>query len=456
MNVMRASFPRRTFLRGLGTMVALPLLESLRPVTAVAGTTADLAGTPPLRLAFIYVPNGVHMPHWTPSTEGALTELPPILEPLEPYKRDLLVLTGLTQDKGRANGDGPGDHARAAASWLTGSQALKSEGSQIRAGISVDQVAAAAIGSATRLPSLEIGAEPGRQAGKCDSGYSCAYSNNISWRNEATAMSKEINPRAVFERMFGGGTDREQAESAARRRRQQLSVLDYVAEDARALNGRVGGRDRLKLDEYFTAVREIEQRVERVEREARSRPSDVPEVDLPSGVPSNYEEHLRLLSDMMVLAFQTDSTRVATFMYANEGSNKAYPFIGVKDGHHTLSHHENDHAKQMRISRINCFHTRQLAYLLGRLRGISEGEGTLLDHTLLVYGSSISDGNRHNHDDLPIALIGGGSGAVLGGRHLRYPQETPLCNLYLSLLDRVGAGPERFGDSTGRLRYLEG
>jgi hypothetical protein len=452
----RVQIPRRTFLRGLGGMVALPFLESLRPARALA-VVAD-AVPAPVRLAFVYVPNGLHMPHWTPSYEGALTDLPPILEPLAPFKRDMLLLTGLTQDKGRANGDGPGDHARAAASWLTGSQALKSEGSQIRAGVSVDQVAASAIGHYTRLPSLEIGAEPGRQAGKCDSGYSCAYSNNISWRNDSTAMAKEINPRAVFERMFGGGSDREQAESAARRRRHQLSLLDFVQEDAKALGVRVSGPDRHKLDEYLTAVREIEQRVERAEREARERPSGVPEVELPSGVPASYEEHLRLLADMLVLAFQTDTTRVATFMFANEGSNKAYPFIGVKDGHHTLSHHENDHEKQMRISRINQFHTRQLAYLLGRLKSLPEGEGSVLDNTLLVYGSSISDGNRHNHDDLPIALFGGGGGTVLGGRHLRYPQETPLCNLYLSLLDRAGAGggTERFGDSTGRLRYLEG
>lgn len=452
---MPESIARRRFLRGLGAVVALPLLESLPAAVAspVGGTAPQ---TLPTRLAFLYVPNGVHMPDWTPSYEGALTDLPPILQPLAPFKRDMLVLTGLTHDKGRANGDGPGDHARAAASWLTGSQALKSEGSQIRAGVSVDQVAADAVGRYTRLPSLEIGAEPGRQAGKCDSGYSCAYSNNISWRNDSTAMAKEIHPRAVFERMFGGGLDRERAESLARRLRQQRSLLDFVHEDAKALGRKVSGSDRQKLEEYLAAVREIEQRVERSEREATQRPAGVPEIALPEGVPSSYEEHLRLLSDMLVLAFQTDTTRVATFMFANEGSNKAYPFIGVKDGHHTLSHHENDRDKQARISRINQFHTRQLAYLLDRLRRIPEGEGSLLDQCMIVYGSSISDGNRHNHDDLPVAVFGSGGGTLLSGRHVRYPQETPMCNLFLSLLDRVGATPERFGDSTGRLRYLEG
>ena len=455
---MQDSIHRRAFLRGLGTLLALPALDSLGVARAASGGggSAGGAGVAPVRLAFLYVPNGVHMPHWTPSYEGALTELPPILQPLAPFKRDMLVLTGLTHDKGRANGDGPGDHARAAASWLTGSQALKSEGSQIRAGVSADQVAASAVGHYTRLPSLEIGAEPGRQAGKCDSGYSCAYSNNISWRNDSTAMTKEVNPRAVFERMFGGGSDREKAESVARRARQQKSVLDLVQEDARALASKVSGNDRHKIDEYLTAVREIEQRVERAESEARRRPLDLPDFEAPEGVPPSYEEHLRLLADMMVLAFQTDTTRVATFMLANEGSNKPYPFIGVKDGHHTLSHHENDPDKHRRISLINQFHTRQLAYLLQRLKGIQEGESSLLDNCLIVYGSSISDGNRHNHDDLPIAVFGRGGGSIQTGRHLRYPLETPMCNLFLSLLDKAGAPVDRFGDSTGPLRYLEG
>lgn len=458
MSNMRAYIPRRTFLRGLGAMMAIPALESLGGTRASGSSlpVSQAAGEAPLRLAFVYVPNGVHMPDWTPSYDGALTELPAILEPLAPFKRQMMILSGLTHDKGRPNGDGAGDHARAAASWLTGSQALKSEGAEIRAGVSVDQVAASVLGQYTRLPSLEIGAEPGRQAGKCDSGYSCAYSNNISWRNEVTAMAKEINPRAVFERMFGGGSDRAKAEGLARRMRYQRSILDFVNEDARALGKRVSGRDRQKLDEYLVAVREIEQRVERAEREAKERPAGVPEVDLPAGVPASYEEQLRLLADMLVLAFRTDTTRVATYMFANEGSNKAYPFIGVKDGHHTLSHHENNPDKQQKISQINQFHTRQLAYLLERMNEAPDGDGTLLDHTLLVYGSSICDGNRHNHDDLPVAVFGGGNGTVLPGRHVRYPQETPMCNLFLSLLDRVGAGGERFGDSTGRLRYLEG
>ncbi len=457
MSSMQASIPRRVFLRGIGTSLALPLLTSLAPARALASgaSAAGAAGQPPVRLAFLYVPNGIHMPAWTPSYEGALTDLPATLQPLAPFKRDMLILTGLTHDKGRANGDGPGDHARAAASWLTGSQALKSEGSQIRAGVSADQIAAEAIGHYTRLPSLEIGAEPGRQAGKCDSGYSCAYSNNISWRNDSTAMTKETNPRSVFERMFGGGNDREKAESAARRARQQRSILDLVQEDARALAAKVSGNDRHKLDEYLTAVREIEQRVERAEREARQRPLELPDLELPEGVPSSYEDHLRLLGDMLVLAFQTDSTRVATFMFANEGSNKAYPFIGVKDGHHTLSHHENDPDKQRRIALINQFHTRQLAYLLQRLKSVPEGEGSLLDNCILIYGSSISDGNRHNHDDLPVAVFGRGGGSLLTGRHVRYPLETPMCNLFLSALEKAGVQAARFGDSTGRLRYLE-
>ena len=454
MNDTRAWIGRRAFLRGLGALVAVPALESL--TSPVARAMAAETSAYPTGMAFIYVPNGVHMPHWTPDYEGALTRLPAILEPLAAFKRDMLILTGLTHDKGRANGDGPGDHARAAASWLTGSQALKSEGSQIRAGVSVDQVAASVLGASTRLPSLEVGAEPGRQAGKCDSGYSCAYSNNISWRNDSTAMAKENHPRAVFERMFGGGMDRDKADGLARRLRRQRSLLDLVNEDASRLMRQASGNDRLKLDEYLTAVREIEQRVERAEVESRKEPTDVAGMEVPEGIPPSYEEHLRLLADMLVLAFQTDTTRVATYMFANEGSNKAYPFIGVKDGHHTLSHHENNHEKQMRISAINQFHTRQLAYFLQKLRSTREGDGNLLDHSMIVYGSSIGDGNRHNHDDLPLVVFGRGGGSLLTGRHIRYPQETPMCNLFVSLLGKAGVTVNSFGDSTGPLRELEG
>ena len=269
-------------------------------------------------------------------------------------------------------------------------------------------------------------------------------------------MAKELRPRAVFERLFGAGSDAERTEAMVRRLRYRRSVLDFVLDDAKSLGARVSGNDRYKIEEYLAAVREIEQRVERAEREAGQVRHDLPQMELPDGVPSDYEQHLRLLGDMLVLAFQTDSTRVCTHMFANEGSNKPYPFIGVNDGHHSLSHHENDHEKQMRISRINQFHSRQLAYLLGRLKSVKEGEGTRLDNTILVYGSSISDGNRHNHDDLPTVVFGRGGGAIQSGRHIRYPQETPMSNLFLSMLHTFGVPQQRFGDSTGPLRYLAG
>ncbi|MSU62461.1 MAG: DUF1552 domain-containing protein [Pedosphaera sp.] len=452
---MKTSNPihRRTFLRGLGAAMALPLLDSMVPLRALGGTAGRAL---PKRMAVLYVPNGVVIPNWVPKTTGFDFDLPPILQPLAPYKQDLIVMSGLTQDGGRGNGDGPGDHARAASTFLTGTQALKSEGSQIRAGMSADQIAVDAVAQETRLPSLELGTEKGRQAGKCDSGYSCAYSNNISWRNETTPLTKETNPRLVFERLFGNGDSREMRESLARRQRLKKSILDFVHEDARRLDGKVGGADQHKLGEYLTAVREIEKRVERAEREASS-PIEIPSgTEKPEGMPESYEEHIRLMADMMVLAFQTDVTRVATFMLANEGSNKPYRFIGVNDGHHDLSHHQNDANRLSKITQINRFHVTQFAYLLRRLKSIREGGGTLLDNSMILYGSGISDGNRHNDENLPLVLAGRGGGTILTGRHVAYAEETPMNNLLLSMVRRMGSTVDRFGDSTGPLPGLEG
>ena len=453
---MNHSLPRRTFLKGLGTAVALPLLDAMAPVKSLASAAGPAAQTAPLRLAFLFVPNGAHMPAWTPAQTGANFELPYILEPLAPVKRDLLVLSGLTHDKGRANGDGPGDHARSATAFLTGAQPLKSEGSEIRAGVSADQYIAQHLAGKTRFASLEIGAEPGRQAGKCDSGYSCAYSNNISWRDETTPMAKEINPRLVFERLFANQLPEEVSESQARRLRYRKSILDFVLEDARRLNNRVGGQDKQKLDEYLTAVREIEQRIERSERDSAEQTGFLAEYARPAGVPADYAEHLRLLGDMMVLAFQADVTRISTFMLANEGSNRSYPQIGVTDGHHTLSHHQGDREKQAKISEINRFHVAQFSYILQRMKAIREGDGTLLDHSIIVYGAGISDGNRHNNENLPVVLAGRGCGKILPGRHVRYHLDTPMCNLFVSLMNRMGVPGNSFGDSTGALRHLEG
>lgn len=447
---MSTHLHRRTFLRGLGAAIALPMLDAMRPARAFAA-----AGKAPVRMAFLFVPNGAHMQDWTPTTEGADFELPWILDPLKPYKNDLLVLSGLAQDRGRSNGDGGGDHARSAASWLTGAQPLKSEGSQIRVGISADQLAAQVIGKETRFASIELGLEPGRQGGKCDTGYACAYSNNISWRDENTPMTREINPRLVFERLFANELPKEQGESFQRRKLFRKSILDFVMEDAKKLSGQVGGHDREKMDQYLTAIREIEQRVDRAEKLVNSGNTAVAKgYEVPEGIPESYEEHARIMADMLVLAFQADVTRVGTFMLANEGSNRSYRNIGVSDGHHSLSHHQGDHAKQMKIREINKFHIQQLAYIIGKLKSIPEGSGTLFDNCMIAYGAGLADGDRHDHSDLPLLLTGGAGGSLALGRHVRYPAETPMCNLLVSLLERAGAPVKRFGDSTGPLRGL--
>lgn len=440
---------RRTALKGLGTVVALPWLESLaRAAAPVAGASGA-----PRRLAFLYVPNGINMPDWTPAAAGKLGALPDILKPLEPYKSYVNVLSGLELDKAKANGDGPGDHARAMAAFLTGRQPRKTHGADIRAGVSADQHVANAIGDRTRFPSLELGIEKGLNAGNCDSGYSCAYSANLSWRGEATPNAKETDPKQVFDRLFGGNDPKELSEARAKRDLYNRSVLDFVMEDARGLGKTLGQGDQRKLDEYLTAVREVEQRIEQARRDAANhKPVPKPNMAEPAGVPKEVKDHVRLMADLMVLAFQTDLTRVTTFPLANDGSNRPYPFIGVSEGHHDLSHHGSDPTKLEKIKKINTFHTDQLAYLVGRMAAVKEANGsTLLDNTMLVYGSGIGDGNRHNHDDLPILLIGKGGGTIEGGRHLKYDR-APLMNLYLSLFDRMGCPTDRFGDSTGRLK----
>jgi hypothetical protein len=304
----------------------------------------------------------------------------------------------------------------------------------------------------TKLPSIELGCEKGRNAGGCDSGYSCAYSNNVSWASGTTPVGKEINPRAVFERLFGNGVAPQQTEGQARRTALQKSILDFISDDAQRLQSRLGRNDQRKLDEYLTGVREIERRIERSESKS-DIDADV-DYPAPAGVPDEYAEHIRLLCDMIVLAFQTDTTRIATFMFANAGSNRSYRQIDIPDGHHALSHHGGDPAKHAKIRRINRFHVEQLAYLLERLKAIPEGDGTVLDHSMICYGSGLSDGNRHNNEDLPILLAGGGNGTIDSGRHVRFPQETPLCNLFLSMLERVGAPTDYIGDSTGSLSGL--
>jgi len=445
----KSHLSRRTALKGLGISLGLPLLEAMTPTLGSAAETAAAAA--PRRAAFLYVPNGVNVEKWRPSGEESGFQLSPTLTPLEPFRESLCVIEGMTLDGGRAHQDGAGDHARALASFLTASHPKKTHGADIRAGVSVDQLAARALGEQTRFPSLEVGCEQGSQAGNCDSGYSCAYSANISWRTESSPVAKETNPRLVFERLFLDGAEKGEQERM-RRMLTKKSLLDFVLEDANDLQKKLGGSDRRKMDEYLTSVRELEQRIERAQK--NNRPIPVPDYPIPDGIPKDYKEHLRLMADMVVLAFQTDVTRVSTFVFANEGSNRSYNEIGVSDGHHSLSHHESKPEKLEALHKINLFHIEQLAYMLEKMRNIREGDRTLLDNSMIVYGSGLGDGNRHNHDDLPILLLGGGGGTIKSNRYLKYPAETPMANLYLSMLDRLGIPTEKFADSNGRLDRL--
>jgi hypothetical protein len=445
-----SNLDRRTFLKGIGTAMSLPLLDAMVPSSAAAATTASSTAAP-VRMAFLFVPNGVNMNQWTPTEEGLGYKATPTLKPLEEFRESFDVLTGLTQQHAFPNGDGPGDHARSTACFLTGVQPKKTSGADIHNGISVDQVAAREIGQLTRFPSLEIGCERGGQNGDCDSGYSCAYSSNISWRSATTPMAKEVNPRLVFERLFGNGDGKESAESRTRRDLFRRSILDFVMEDAANLKGQLGRHDQRKLDEYFTAVREIEQRLVRFESHGSA--AALTSAKEPGGIPATYGEHIRLMGDMMVLAFQADLTRVCTFMFANDGSNRSYHEIGVEEGHHDISHHGGNPDKLMKKQKIDMFHVEQLAYVMRKMKSIREGNGTLLDNVQLVYGAGISDGNRHNHDDLPILLAGRASG-LKGGRHISYKDGTPMNNLFISMLDRVGVRMDKLGDSTGKLEGL--
>ncbi len=463
MNVNRPAsgqiFSRRGFLRGSGIALAIPWMESLvapwtRAAPAAGATMpagAMSTAEPPRRMAVLYVPNGMHMPAWQPEEAGLLDVLPPTLKPLESLKSEFMVLSGLALDGGRAHRDGPGDHARAMASFLTAAHPNKTSGKNIRAGISVDQEAAAHAKFKTRFSSLELGCDESAQAGDCDSGYSCAYSSNISWRTPNSPLTKETDPRAVFDRLFGPGGAAGHSEAV--HRQQERSLLDFVADDTRDLQARLSGSDRQKLDEYLYAVRDVERRVS-----AAGKPTDLSRVPAgfvrPTERPRDFARHVRLLMDMMLLAFQTDSTRIITLVFANEGSNRSYPEIGVPGAHHELSHHMGDERKQQAIAKINHFHVGQLAYFLQRMRSVGEGGGNLLDHSMVLYGSGIADGDRHNHDDLPILLAGRGGGTLKPGRHVRYRFNTPLAGLYVGMLRRMGTPVDKFADSRGELNDL--
>ena len=448
MIVTRKHVSRRTVIRGLGATMALPLLDAMVPAFRPIRLSA---ASPTRRLATVYVPNGIIMEQWTPSTEGAGFDLPHTLAPLAPYRDDLLVLTGLVhQTAYPLPGEGAGDHARAAACYLTGVHPKKTEGADIRAGVSMDQIAAQHVGSETQLASLELGCDPSYFLGACDAGYSCAYGNTLSWRTETTPLPVEINPRAVFERMFGDAAD---TSAAARQRRieEDRSVLDALLADVRKLQGTLGAGDREKVAQYVDAVRDVERRIQKAEQQSDR---ELPVLEKPSGIPDRYEDHVRMMFDLQVLAFQTDMTRVSTFIMSREVSSRTYPELGIPDPHHPISHHQDDPAKIEKLAKINAFHISLFAHFLDRLRATEDGEGSLLDHAMISYGCGISDSNQHLHDNLPVLVAGGGGGRIGGGRHLRFAPDTPMTNLLLTLLDKMDVPVDNLGDSTGQLREL--
>ena len=445
MIITRKRLHRRTFLRGMGAAIALPVLDAMTPALTAATRAAA-----PRRLAFTYVPNGITMAEWTPGGTGREFAYSRVLKPLEPFRQDTLVLSGLAHRNGNALGDGPGDHARAAASYLTGVHPRKTAGADIQNGISVDQIAAQQIGSATRFASLELGCDDSRTVGNCDSGYSCAYTNSLAWRGPSTPMPPETNPRLVFERLFGDIDTSLPPEVRARRLHHRRSILDLVSARTAELSRDLGPADRRKLDEYLSSIREIEGRIERAEADL----TDLrPNIDKPTGIPVRYADYVNLMFDLQRIAFQTDMTRVVTMMMGREGSMRTYPEIGVPDPHHPLTHHRGNAEWIERVTQVNELHMQLFAGFIRKLQETPDGDGSLLDHSTIVYGSGLSDGNRHTHEDLPVLLVGGGSGFRLGS-HVAYPKDTPMTNLYLTLLDRMGVQAEQIGDSTGRIEHL--
>jgi len=457
MSIVTHRLPRRTFLRGLGATMALPLLDSMVPRLSVQA--AHAATKTPVRLGYVYTPNGIigacdKSPRpfmWTPKTTGANFEFSPTMKVLEPYRDQLNVFSGLAQVTGRALGDGPGDHARATATFLTGVHPYKTGGADFKLGISADQIAAKELGRYTQLSSIELGLEAQPLAGNCDSGYTCAYMS-MSWRGPTSPLPAEINPRAVFERLFGDG-DSTDPKTRMTRLESQKSVLDYVTGSLSRLRMKVGTGDKRKLEEYLEAVRDIERRIQLAEQQ--NVLAQLPHMERPSAIPDDYEQYTTLMMDLQVIAWQTDMTRVASFMLGRDGSNRPYREIGIPDGHHSISHHQNDPERVEKLIKIDELHVAMFAYLLKRLQETPDGDGTLLDHSLIVFGSSLSESNIHTHDDLPIVLAGNANGQVNGNRHLVYPKETPLNNLFLNMFDAADVPPlESFGDSTGRLSGL--
>ena len=441
--IERKALARRTFLQGMGAAVALPFLDAMAPAMSAAPKA-------PVRMAMVYVPNGIIMQEWNPAAEGKLGTLGRVLKPMEPMKDDILLLGNLTHNAGRALLDGAGDHGRCCGTYLTGVHVKKSL-ADIHAGVSFDQLIATRACSQMRFPSLEVGMEDGRQAGDCDSGYSCAYTNNLAWKSDTVPLPPTLNPRDLFERLFGDGV----ILSPEARKRQALyrrSILDFVNDSTHSLETKLGPSDRRKLDEYLSAIREIERQIDAAE--AANAQID-PKMDKPYGIPADFAEHFRLMTDMITVAFQADMTRIVTFLVTREGSSRAYRELDIPDGHHPLTHHRNQPDLIEKVTQINTYHVQQFAKWAQKLKNTPDGDSNLLDSSMIVYGAGLSDGNRHSHEDLPTMIAGRAGGAIKPGRYVEYRRETPMCNLFLSMMDIMGVHAEDFGDSTGRVGGLD-
>lgn len=448
-----AALNRRRFLRGVGTSVAIPAFSSLVPsrwalADSALPAPATTAGGAPLRMAFMSIPNGVQQDHWFPSGEGKDFSLNETMRPLDPFKHQLQVIRGLKHENATPGNDGAGDHARANATFLTGARARKTAGKDIHVGISVDQVAAQKLGHVSRFPSLELSCDAIRNSGSCDSGYACAYQYNLAWTSPTTPLTPEPNPRFVFERLFGTGKHGQRQRSLALRQSTQRSVLDFVLEDASAVRRQLGGQDRRKLDEYLTGVRSIEKRIRSAERFGETPD---PAIDTPSGIPSNFGQHMEIMYDLMVLAFQTDSTRIATLLLSYDGSNRTFPDLGITEGHHYLTHNQRKEDLARKVAAIDAYYMQHFAKFIDKLSQTKDiDDHSLLHNSMIVYGGAIADGNRHTHDNLPVILAGSAGGAFETGRYLQV-QEAPMANLFVSMLNQYGVETDRFGDSTGNL-----
>ena len=447
MIITKTALPRRTFLRGMGAALGLPLLDAMAPALSASAAAPDLVAR---RLGFIYMPNGVaknaSIDYWTPQGEGNEFKLSQILAPLEPFRERMVIVSGLDQNQAETGNDGAsGDHTRGTSSWLTGVYPKRTEGADVRNGISADQIAAAALGKDTALPSLELAIDLNFLAGQCENSYSCVYLNTLAWTSPATPLPTENNPRIVFERLFGdGGT----AERRAAQAQQNQSILDSVLEDLHRLERRLGPADRGKVNEYVDAVREVERRIQSVETRAET---DLPSLDRPKGIPERFDEHVKLMYELQWLAFQADLTRVVTFMLGRDLNFRTYPEIGVTEGHHGLSHHQDRPDQIAKYAKVGAYQALLFAWFLQKLQSTPEGDGTLLDHSLFLYGAGLSNPNTHAHSDLPLLVLGGRDSRLEGNRHLVFRGQTPMTNLLLGLLDKAGVHAETLGDSNGRI-----